>query len=208
MRTKYLGVLLILMTALYGCTDTGSRVAELKPSVLIEIPQTRQATAYTCGVAVLQSILAFNGILYRQDVLERTVGATPEDGTNSQAMIQCLNENGIGAVIVRNMTLEQLRGYIRAGRPVVCFLQAWNENPAFDYSEGWEDGHYAVAIGYDPYRIYFMDPSTLAKYAYIDNDQFLKRWHDGNELHQVYQTGIVVTNPNPVYQRNAFSPML
>lgn len=210
MRKKSLCALLTFSILLYGCAE---RIApapgtDFRPAVLIEIPQTRQATPYTCGIAVLQSILAHNGILYRQDVLERDVGATPEDGTNPQAIIQCLNKHGIGAVIEQNMSLEQLRGHIDAGRPVICFLQAWNDDPGFDYSNAWEDGHYAVAIGYDSCRIYFMDPSTLATYAYIDNAPFLRRWHDGDEERQLYQTGIVVTNPAPRYKKNAFTPML
>lgn len=208
MRTKHLCALLLLLTVLSGCADRTDRQAQFRPTVLIEVPQTRQATPYTCGVAVLQSILAYNGTEYRQDILERRVGATPEAGTNPQAMIKCLEEHGIGAAFAQNITLERLRGYLDAGRPVICFLQAWNDDPEFDYSAGWEDGHYAIAIGYDSRRIYFMDPSTLANYTSIDNDKFLPRWHDGDDRHQVYQAGIVVTNPTPSYKRNAFLPML
>lgn len=208
MRIKQLGALLVLLIAVGGCADRQARPPDFRPSVLIELPQTRQATSYTCGVAVLQSLLAYNGILYRQDVLERKVEATPEWGTNPQAILNCLQEHGIGAVMVENMTLEQLRAYIDAGCPVICFLQAWNDDPAFNYAKGWEDGHYAIAIGYDPYRVYFMDPSTLANYGYIDNGPFLARWHDGDERHQLYQTGIVVSNPSPTYKKNAFPPIL
>lgn len=210
MRTKLLGVLFVSLWIVAGCVEhpVPSAPVERQPSVLIEMPQTRQATAYTCGVAVLQSILAYNGILYRQDVLEQKVGATPERGTNPYAMMECLHENGIGAEIVENIGLPRLRAYIDAGKPVICFLQAWNDDPAFDYTDGWEDGHYAIAIGYDAGRIYFMDPSTLSNYAYIDNQEFLKRWHDGDEEFQFRQTGIVVANPAPAYMKNAFKPML
>lgn len=210
MRIRHLCAVLVLLVLFCGCAEYGDRPPRLEPSpsVLIEVPQTRQATPYTCGVAVLQSLLAYNGELYRQDVLEHRVGATPESGTNPRAMVKCLEEHGIGAVIEENMTLERLRGYIDSGRPVICFLQAWNDDPDFDYADGWEDGHYAIAIGYDPRRIYFMDPSTLANYAYVENDKLLVRWHDGDDQQKVYQTGIVVTNPTPAYKKNAFSPML
>ena len=210
MRAKLLSVLLIALLLVSGCTDRNTRFGtpQPSPSVLIELPQTRQATPYTCGVAVLQSILAYNGSLYRQDVLEKRVGASPEWGTNPQAMITCLEEHGIGAIIVQNISLELLRSYIDSGQPVVCFLQAWNDDPNFDYSTEWEDGHYAIAIGYDANRIYFMDPSTLANYAYIDNNQFLVRWHDGDDQRQFHQTGIVVTNLASSYKPGAFLPML
>ncbi|MCC8180265.1 MAG: C39 family peptidase [Planctomycetes bacterium] len=221
MRIHYLAMLFAILSMVPGCGETcivtaaPAAVAEtdaaaprLRPSVLIPLPQTRQATPYTCGVAVVQSILGYNGVLIRQDILEEKLGATPEWGTSPHAMIECLAEHGIGATIVENMGLAGLRSYIDAGKPVVCFLQAWNGDPDFDYSTGYEDGHYAIAIGYDAERIYFMDPSTLANYAYIDNDAFVIRWHDGDAERQVYETGIVVTNINPVYQKDAFKPML
>lgn len=203
-------VVALLLLAFCGCKTNGPQrlCGELRPSVLIEVPQTRQATPYTCGVAALQSILAHNGFLYRQDVLERRVEATPERGTRPEAMITCMEDHGIGARIEENMTLERLRAHIDAGRPVICFLQAWNDDPEFDYSTGWEDGHYAIAVGYDADRIYFMDPSTLGAYAYIPNEKFLRRWHDGDERGQIYQAGIVVTNPSPTYKMGAFTPML
>lgn len=213
MRIKYLGTLFVLLLALCGCAEHNGGDAQLgssvaTSSVLIELPQTRQATNYTCGVAVVQSILAYNGVKLREDVLAEKVKATPERGTAPDAMMSYLAEHGIGTRLVKNMTLAELRAFIDASCPVICFLQAWNEDPEFDYSTGWEDGHYAIAIGYDAERVYFMDPSTIANYTYIPNQQFLSRWHDGDETHQVYQAGIVVSNSNPTYKRKAFLPLL
>lgn len=208
MPRKYFAVLLLAVCMLYGCADSTPVNGRHGPSVLIEIPQTRQATDYTCGVAVVQSILYHNGVEYRQDVLEKMLGATPERGTTPQSMMACLAEHGIDSAVVEGMTLDQLRGLIDAGHPVICFLQAWNDDPAFDYSDGWEDGHYAVAIGYDRERIYFMDPSTIANYTFIPNRQFLARWHDGDERRQIYNAGIVVANSRPAYEKEAFLPML
>lgn len=208
MRPHYRCLLLFFLLAISGCTRPSAPHREQPAPVLLELPQTRQATPYTCGIAVVQSILAYNGFDYRQDVLEEKVGATPEDGTGPRAIVASLEEHGIGGEIVENMTMAQLRGHIGSGRPVICFLQAWNDDPGFDYSTGWEDGHYAIAIGYDADRIYFMDPSTIANYTFIDNEKFLARWHDGDDTHQVRQAGIVVTNVSPVYKRDAFLPML
>lgn len=208
MRTKYLGVFFLVLLALCGCAERVEQCAESRPPVLIEVPQTRQATNYTCGVAVVQSILAYNGFPFREDVLAEKVKANPDRGTAPEAMMSYLAEHGVGTRLVQNMTLADLRGFIDASRPVICFLQAWNEDPAFDYSDAWEDGHYAIAIGYDAERVYFMDPSTIANYTYIPNQKFLSRWHDGDEKRRVYQAGIVVTNPSPKYKRNAFLPLL
>lgn len=211
MKKKYLALFLAALCLLGGCVAEPERDLTSDPAgpvVLLELPQTRQATNYTCGVAVVQSILGYNGHFFRQDVLEKKMASSPEHGTSPEAMMVCLAEYGIGAELVRNLTLGELHALIDNGRPVICFLQAWNDDPAVDYSNEWEDGHYAIAIGYDQGRIYFMDPSTLANYTYIPNGQFLSRWHDGNEEHQIYNGGIVVTNPNPVYRREMFKPML
>ncbi len=211
MHKKYLVLFLAALCLLCGCVAEAERERKngsSGPVVLLELPQTRQATNYTCGVAVVQSILGYNGHLYRQDVLEKKMAATPEHGTDPFAMMACLAEYGIGAELAENLTLGELRAFIDCGRPVICFLQAWNDDPAIDYTDVWEDGHYAIAIGYDQGRIYFMDPSTLANYTYIPNGQFLSRWHDGNEDGRFHNGGIVVTNPSPVYQRELFKPML
>ncbi|MCD8139993.1 MAG: C39 family peptidase [Planctomycetaceae bacterium] len=200
----------LLFAVIAGCAGHGRSgpAAPLQPRVLIELPQTRQATDYTCGVAVVQSLLAHGGVLFRQDILEKELGATPEDGTGPDAIMECLRRHGFHAAMEQEMTLERLRCHLDAGRPVVCLLQAWNGDPAFDYSDSWEDGHYAVAIGYDDCRVYFMDPSTLANYAYIDNKTLLTRWHDGDGTVQIRRAGIVVAIPSPVYRRNAYKPML
>lgn len=207
MRTKHLCVLLILFL-FCGCAGRDMPSAASRRPALIEVPQTRQSTPYTCGAAAVQSILAYNGFSIREDVLAGKMGSTPERGTDPHSMMACMREYGIVANIEENMTMSRLRAHIGAGRPVICFLQAWNDDPGFDYAAGWEDGHYAIAIGYDATSVYFMDPSTLGNYTYIPNDQLLKRWHDGDEEHQVYQAGIVVTNPGPSYRRDAFLPML
>jgi len=179
----------------------------IRPHKLIEIPQTGQATFYTCGVAVLQSLLYHNGIEYTQDDILPSVESTPEHGTGIVLMNRFLNENGIDAEIRRNITLQELRGCIDHGHTVICLMQAWNEDSGHDYSDDWNDGHYVVAVGYNDDRIYFMDPYTIANYAYIDNDDFLVRWHALNGGVRYLNTGIIVSNPKPVYRRDAFIKM-
>lgn len=200
----------VLLFALFAFSGCGERVppgGDIKPAAMIELPQTRQATDYTCGVAVLQSLLYYNGMEYREDVLAKRVGADPELGVNPEAMLACLREHGIGSEFVENMTLAELCAHIDAGRPVVCVLQAWNDEPGYDYSNSWEDGHYAIAIGHDAANMYFMDPSTIANYTYIRKERFLARWHDGDMRRKIFNAGIVVTNPHPQYKRNAFLPL-
>ena len=46
------------------------------------------------------------------------------------------------------------------------------------YATDWSDGHYAVLIGYDNANLFFMDPSTSGKYAFIPREELAERWHD------------------------------
>jgi hypothetical protein len=62
---------------------------------------------------------------------------------------------------------------------VLLPLQAWPTSPV-DYREDWDDGHWAVAVGYDSENLYFMDPSTLGNYTFIPVREFLERWHDAD----------------------------
>ncbi|MDR3254223.1 MAG: C39 family peptidase [Synergistaceae bacterium] len=182
-------------------------MTKFMPRKLIKIPQTGQATFYTCGVAVLQSILYYNGIEYSQDDILPMVGSTPEHGTAILALNKFLNDNGVRAEIWQNITFDGLRDFIDGDRPMICILQAWNDDPRHDYSDTWNDGHYVVAIGYDDDRFYFMDPYTIANYTYIENKDFLARWHARNGGVRYLNAGIVVANPNPVYRPDVFMPM-
>ena len=52
-----------------------------------------------------------------------------------------------------------------------------------------------------------MDPSTLGNYTYIEKEEFLKRWHDTANGVIYNQTGIIITNPNPVFSAQQVIPM-
>jgi predicted double-glycine peptidase len=187
-----------LLAMLIGCCHA-AYASSFIPEKLIRLPLTRQATDYTCGVAVVQSVLYYNGIEYRQDILEKELGATPDDGTSHIEMRSFLVNQGIGAEFEENLTLEKLIEYLRSDKPVICLIQAWNGQEDYDYSNSWEDGHYVVAVGFDDKAIYFMDPSTLGNYTYIPFDEFQTRWHDGDTGNMYYNAGIVITNSNPVF---------
>ncbi|MDR0648447.1 MAG: C39 family peptidase [Synergistaceae bacterium] len=181
--------------------------AQMAPTRFISIPLVGQATFYTCGVAVLQSILFYNGIESRQDIIELAVGSSPSYGTGIKNMCQFLNDKGLKSDLAEDLTLHDLKGHIDLGRVVVCLIQAWNDEPGHDYADTWCDGHYVTAVGYDDERFYFMDPYNIANYAYVENDDFLRRWHGINLGVKYINAGIVVTNPSPAYRPGVFTRM-
>src|SRR5437867_762953 len=95
------------------------------------------------------------------------------------------------------MTLEQLEQYVREGKPVICSMQAYADRPKdYDDPKDNDNGHYAVAIGFDKHNYYFMDPSADRRRAFLPKKEFARRWHDyqgTQKKHVVYQQlGIVI----------------
>jgi predicted double-glycine peptidase len=115
-----------------------------------------------------------------------------------------------------DQTLEDLKKFIDQGKPIIVIIQAWPDNYPVDWSNDWKDGHFVVAVGYDDYYVYFMDPSTLGNYTYIPQDEFLERWHDGDpplinrnpRNRKVFnQAAIVIDGKGKGYNPNKFKPL-
>jgi len=164
---------------------------------LIRVPLTRQSSDYTCGVAVLQSILYFYDAQddYSEDELVKELKADPVNGTSYQSMADFARSKGYLVDVRTEMAQDDTRNFIDNGVPVIVLIQAWAESPV-DYSRDWEDGHYAVAIGYDRDTVYFMDPSTLGNYTYLPNQEFLDRWHDEDKGVKLNRFGLIIQREN------------
>lgn len=169
---------------------------------LIRVPLTRQATVYTCGVAALQSVLYHYGHEWREDQLMENLEVDPENGTLYRSMVEFVRSQGFRADVLTGMSLEYLKRSIDRKKPVIVLLQAWPDGPV-DYARDWEDGHYAVAIGYDSERIYFMDPSTLGNYTYVPTGEFLKRWHDIDGVEPLHHFGMIIA---PEEETHTYDP--
>ena len=150
----------------------------LQSAIRVRAPLVRQPDGYTCGVAALQSVLHYYGVTVRFDTLAAALGADPEQGTNYRRIAAYAETCGIGVTVFTDMTLETLYAAVNDGVPVIVALQAWGDGPTNAYINAWDDGHYAVVVGYDQSSVYFMDPSTLGNYTYIPTQEFLARWHD------------------------------
>ena len=163
---------------------------------LIRIPLTRQSSDYTCGVAVMQSILYSldDKDDYSEEMLSKELKADPANGISYRAMADFARSKGYRVEVRTGMSMDDVRGFIDEGVPVIVLIQAWAESPV-DYSKDWEDGHYAVAIGYDREAVYFMDPSTLGNYTYLANREFLDRWHDEDKGERLTHFGLIITRP-------------
>jgi predicted double-glycine peptidase len=144
---------------------------------LNRVPIVRQATPYTCGAAVMQSILAYYGEDWHEAALVTELKSDPEQGTDYRQMERFGREHGLAVAVNQHMTIADIRGGVAAGLPVVVAFQAWGEKPD-RYEAGWDDGHYAIVVGMDAANLYFMDPSTVGNYTFIPIREFEARWHD------------------------------
>lgn len=61
--------------------DTFKIITKSKTINLINLPDVRQATDYTCGPSALQSVLMFYGEEVREDKLADKTDADPDKGT-------------------------------------------------------------------------------------------------------------------------------
>ncbi len=169
---------------------------------LIQVPMTRQATDYTCGVAALQSILYYYGKEFREDQLAQKLQADSIHGTQYPKIVEFARSLGFRVDVQTLMTLDDLKRQINDRKPVIVLIQAWPDSPV-DWSKDWKDGHYAIALGYDTDNLYFMDPSTLGHYTFIPIPEFLDRWHDTDEGLQLHHFGMTITQEPPA---NIYNP--
>jgi len=176
------------------------------PKNLIRLPKTRQSTNYTCGVVALQSIFGYFGDEWREDRLAVELKSGSEHGTAHKDMTTFARSLGYEVIDKCEWTVDELKQKVDEGTPVIVAFQAWVEPEPSDWKVLWEDGHYAVVIGYDNENLFFMDPSTLGNYTYIPILEFLDRWHDTDGLDNtiVNHLGMSFKKPKRVYDPEVF----
>ena len=68
---------------------------------------------------------------------------------------------------------------VDAGDPVIVLLQAWTDRymTIEDWRSDYEDGHYAIVIGFAKRVLLFEDPASFRR-TWLTEREFLARWHD------------------------------
>lgn len=168
----------------------------------VPVPLCRQETAYTCGVACVQSILGCYGINYRQDFLAQQLQSNPRFGTDYRDIIRFMQQLGFQASLVEGISMDCLKNLINGRVTPLLLIQAWSEDCG-DYTSDWHDNHYVLACGYTANRIFFMDPWTLGNYTYLPDYILLKRWHSMDQFGYRYDhSGLVIKKAHSPFQYN------
>lgn len=147
---------------------------------ILDFPEHRQIYDYDCGASALTTVLAYYGIDEREDQIWKIADIT-KAGTDPRGILRVCGRFNLVVSAYNGMTLDRIRQAIDDNQPVIINLQAWREGdttPAgTDWSHDFDDGHFAVAIGYDANRIIFSDPASY-KWTWLSNTELMLRWHD------------------------------
>lgn len=202
-------VILITLGMPAGACDkkVKSVVPENDTTMLLQVPDVRQSTNYSCGASCFQAVVRYwggkdmgEGQLI--ELLNTTLGETDRKGTTPSCIVREAEKIGFRAEIRENLTLNDLRNSIKKGIPVIVRVQAWK-----DENQSWEmnkNSHYMVVIGIDSKNVYFEDPWILGNRGYIPHDEFIERWHvfgyespTANKKTNMIHMGIFISGDKP-----------
>jgi predicted double-glycine peptidase len=145
-----------------------------KSTIIDGFPNIRQAKSFSCGAAALQSILNYYGFDEKEEDLIKEL-KTDKTGTLLKYIKKALTKRKLKFEEKEMMKINDLMSLLRKKIPVILMIQAWGKKENYD---GWEDGHFVVAIGYDNKSIIFDDPSLSKVRGFIKFEDLMKRWHD------------------------------
>lgn len=146
---------------------------------LLAVPDYRQSDDYDCGCACVHAVAEFFGVgngRTEQDYIDE-LGATETDGTEPEAIIDCLNDSGLTCTSGPGMSIADLDRYCEAGCPVIVPVQMYGDTSGYGAEEIQnQTGHYVVVIGVGMGQVVFQDPS--AGRQMLSSDDFDRIWHD------------------------------
>jgi predicted double-glycine peptidase len=166
---------------------------------MIDLHNTRQTFDFDCGAKALQTVMAYYGVDIRQDRLMKVLG-TRESGTSVAGMVAAARRYGFDVKASVGWTLRELKKMVGDGTPVIVLLQAWADRymTLEDWRTDYDDGHYAIVIGYAQGVLLFEDPASFRR-TWLREREFLARWHDrdpkSNETYEHF--GMVLLGKKP-----------
>jgi ABC-type bacteriocin/lantibiotic exporter with double-glycine peptidase domain len=157
-------------------------------------PNLRQTYGYDCGAQVLQAVLAYYGIDINEGEIMKLAGTTKQ-GTSVAKIKEVAKKHGL-KIDFKEMNIEDVKKYIDKKIPVILLLQAWTSKSNADWKNDWQDGHYAIAIGYDKKGIYFEDPSSIFR-TFLSYNELKDRWHDKDNKIKYVNYGMAIYGKKP-----------
>lgn len=178
-----------------------ARTAPVFPTISLRVPLVEQNSDYSCGSAAMAAVLRYwlgKASPSNEEALRAPLGTNPEEGTEVDALVRLGAASGLEATKRVGMSTADLRAILARGRTVIVAFQAWKSGGG-SWADEWASGHYAVLVGMDDSRAWFMDPSTPDTYAFVELPEFEQRWHDIDaDGRQIHGAGVVVWGDAPL----------
>src|SRR5574338_447771 len=162
----------------------------------VYVPLVRQAYEYSCGAASLASCLYYWGVWDGREPELYSVLGTTDEGTSGESIVQVAESFGLAAISESNLTMDDLRGWLKCGYTIILSIQSWGNNYTddMDWDLVWEDGHYVVLVGIEGQDVWLMDPSVAGSYRRMTIVELMKCWHDYTDSGEHDYHGAIVIN--------------
>lgn len=167
---------------------------------MIDLHIGRQTFDFDCGAKALQTVMAYYGVEVREDELMEKLG-TGAEGTPVSGMVAVAQKHGFEVKACAGWSVADVKCAIDAGHPVIVLLQAWADRymTLEDWRKDYDDGHYAIVIGFAKGVMLFEDPASFRR-TWLREREFLVRWHDRDtKTNETYERfGMVLMGRQPV----------
>ncbi len=134
----------------------------------LDVPFFKQDTAYSCGAASVQMMLAYFGIHRSEHALMDRLHTDRLYGTHHRALLEVFAHEGLYTYVNESALLDELRFFIHE-RMLPCLVH-YIEPDA-------DEGHYAVVVGVDYRHVTLNDPWNGPAFL-LTVHEFESRWHN------------------------------
>lgn len=155
----------------------------------------RQKEPYSCGRAAAAIVLRVYGLNKKERDVD--LPADPDDGCPPIELIRYFkNRRYRTKHKFAKPAVRSLEKMLDKGWPIIVAYQDWAHKPSeTNYHKTWDNGHYAVLIGYDSQRFWFIDPSSDKRVRYLDKKDFEGRWRDITSKGKIYHNWGLAIGP-------------
>lgn len=181
---------MLILRGLFAALAAGALAGSPElPAGYLKVPLVPQAQSWSCGAAVMMSVLLYWGkIDQNEGSLYAELKTTPEQGTDPLRMRALALRHGLKAELKLEQSLADIEAGLSRGETVILDLQAWasvepdaSGKKDFAWESRWEDGHYVVLVATDSERLFVMDPSAYGRHAWLPKAELASRWRDYEE---------------------------
>jgi len=144
-------------------------------SVRVHLQNRIQETRFSCGAAVVASILNTQGVPVSEKEVRKALGTNRDDGTP----LPNIRDFFIGLGCKTEMAsyeLSDLEKAMSEGKYVIVSMQMW-EGVERDWENIWSEGHYCVLSDITSSQVILHDPSRRSRVK-IPREVFMTLWHD------------------------------